>query len=61
MLCNNYWEGSSLALSSRGFAAPKMAAACFVSAKAFMGSVTVRGCKFSLGRSSSSESLSLRI
>lgn len=40
--------------SSRGLAAPKMAAACLVSARAFMGSVTVRGFNTNLGRSASS-------
>ena len=40
--------------SSRGFAAPKIAAACFVAANAFIGSVTVRGFNTSRGRSDSS-------
>lgn len=40
--------------SSRGLAAPKMVAACLVSATALIGSVTVRGFNTSLGRSDSS-------
>lgn len=40
--------------SSLGLAAPKIEAACFVSASAFMGSVTVRGLSNSLGLSDSS-------
>lgn len=40
--------------SSRGLAAPKIAAACLVSARAFIGSVTVRGFNTNLGLSASS-------
>lgn len=43
-----------MSFSSRGLAAPNIAAACLVSANAFSGSAIVRGFKFNRGRSSSS-------
>lgn len=54
--CTFYSSAFGLAdkFSSRGLAAPKIVAACFVSANAFIGSVTVRGFNTNLGRSASS-------
>lgn len=52
-LTNNllsYMVSSGSLPSARGFPSPKIALRLAVSAKAFTGSVTVRGFKFSLGR-----------
>lgn len=52
---NIYSSGLTLdRFSSLGFAIPKIDAACFVDAKAFIGSVAVRGFRTNLGLSASS-------